>query len=45
MHWNEMTLEQKQNLYESYVNDIIYEFGDNAKYMTFKEYDKDNEWM
>ena len=35
MAWEELDDEQKKNCYESYVQDIIYENGDNAKVMEF----------
>jgi len=30
--------EQKKSCYHSYVKSIIYELGDNAKYMTYEEW-------
>lgn len=42
MEWDEMTEEQKKNCYESYVEELKYEWGDNAKSISFEAFDK--EW-
>ena len=43
MKWAELEDEQKKNCYESYVEDIRYENGDNAKVMTYEEWCKESE--
>lgn len=35
MLWEQLTDEQKQACYDSYVQGIIYEWGDHACYMSF----------
>lgn len=42
MEWDEMTEEQKRNCYESYVLEIEDECDDNAKPISFEEFDA--EW-
>lgn len=39
--WEYLTEEEKKWCCESYVGDMIYEWGDNAKYMTYEEWCKD----
>lgn len=36
--FDQMTEEAKRNCYESYVGDMIYENGDDAKYWTYEEW-------
>ena len=35
--FEDMSEEEKKSCYESYVGNVIYEFGDNAKYMNYEE--------
>lgn len=41
--WEDLIEEEKRSCYESYVGDITYEWGDNAKYMTYEEWCKESE--
>lgn len=43
MAWAELTETQKKECYKSYVEEVIYEFGDHAKYMTYVEWCKESE--
>lgn len=43
MAWTELTEAQKKECYKSYVEEVIYEFGDHAKYMTYIEWCKESE--
>lgn len=36
--FDELTDEQKKECYKSYVDDMVYEWGDRAKYMSYKEW-------
>ena len=36
--WEECDEEVRRNGYKSYVEDVIYEFGDNAKPMTYEQW-------
>lgn len=42
MNWDDMTEEQKRNCYDSWVQELKYEWGDNAKPVPFETFDK--EW-
>lgn len=41
--WKELTNEQKIECYKSYCEDINYEFGDNAKPMSYEEWCEESE--
>ena len=45
MKWSQLTDEEKQDCYLSYVDSTKYEWGDNAIYMTFKEWCKESELL
>ena len=36
MNWDDMTEEQKRNYYDSWVQELKYEWGDNAKPVLFE---------
>ena len=38
MQWKDLSEDQKLACYQSYVGDIIYEFGDKAKPMSYEEW-------
>ena len=40
--WDDLSDEQKQNLYESYKGELRYEWGDYKTPMTFEEFDEYN---
>ena len=42
MNWDDMTYEQKRNCYESWVQELKDEYGDNATPVPFETFDK--EW-
>lgn len=42
MNWDDMTEEQKRNCYDSCVQELKYEWGDNAKPVPFETFDE--EW-
>ena len=39
MEWDEMTYEQKRDCYESYVQELKYEWGDEATPVPFEVFD------
>ncbi len=39
MLWDDMTEEEKRNCYDSYVQELKYEWGDNAKPIPFEMFD------
>lgn len=43
--WNELTNEQKRECYKSYCENINYEFGDNAKPMSYEEWCEESEQL
>ncbi len=43
MTWEELTDEQKHDCYESYKSDMIYENGDFASYLSYKEWCEESE--
>ena len=43
MTWKELTDEQKHDCYESYKSDMIYENGDFASYLSYKEWCEESE--
>ena len=45
MSWDELSEEQKRNCYESYVQDCIYENGDNSTYWTYEEWCKESKML
>ena len=38
MDWKHLDEDQKKSCYESYISDVRYEHGDNAKILSFAEY-------
>lgn len=40
MKWDDFTEEQKRNMYESYVEEVVGESGEN-NYMSYEEYCED----
>ena len=42
IRFEDMSEEEKKNCYDSYVGNVIYEFGDNAKYMNYEEWCKES---
>ncbi len=42
MNWDDMTYEQKKNCYESWVQELKDEYGDNATPVPFEAFDQ--EW-
>lgn len=45
MYWEELTKEAKIEWYKSYVDEMIYENGDNCKYMTFEEFSENSKGL
>lgn len=43
MKWTELDKEQQLACYESYLGDMLYEFGTTKKAMTFEEFSKEQE--
>jgi len=45
MYWENMTNEEKIEWYKNYVNEMVYENGDNCNYMTFEEFNEDSKGL
>ena len=45
MEWKDLTEEQKKACYDSYVSEMIYEWGDKAKYLSFIDWCVDSEML
>lgn len=43
LEWTKLTEEQKEECYKSYIADVISEWGDHAKYLTYEEWCKESE--
>jgi len=43
MKWAELSEEQKKNCYDSYVGEMRYEWGDDAKVITYEEFCMESE--